>query len=59
MPLQTLYALTSFCLTGLEYLGGEGIENVGGAPRIYLETLEPNNDKEFTYYLESNRGWDI
>lgn len=37
---------------GLEYAGGEGIENVGGNPRIYLETLQPNNDKEFTYNVK-------
>lgn len=39
---------------GLEYSGGEGIESVGGNPRIYLETLQPNNDKEFTYSLKGN-----
>jgi uncharacterized repeat protein (TIGR01451 family) len=38
----------------LEYVEGEeGIENVGGTPRIYIETLEPNNDKEFTYTLKA------
>lgn len=37
-----------------EYVGGEeGIESVGGTPRIYIETLEPNNDKEFTYTLKA------
>lgn len=41
-----------FIPEGLEYAGGEGIENVGGNPRIYLETLQPNNDKEFTYNLK-------
>ena len=38
---------------GIEYLGGEGTENVGGVPRIYLEALESNNDKEFIYYLKA------
>ncbi|AKB31506.1 hypothetical protein MSSIH_0816 [Methanosarcina siciliae HI350] len=39
---------------GLEYVEGEdGIETVGGTPRIYIETLEPNNDKEFTYTLKA------
>lgn len=39
---------------GLEYVGGEeGIETVGGIPRIYIEALEPNNDKEFTYTLKA------
>jgi uncharacterized repeat protein (TIGR01451 family) len=39
---------------GLEYVGGkEGIETVNGTPRIYIETLEPNNDKEFTYTLKA------
>jgi uncharacterized repeat protein (TIGR01451 family) len=39
---------------GLEYVaGGEGIETVGGSPRIYIETLQPNNDKEFTYTLKA------
>ncbi|WP_410508969.1 BatD family protein [Methanosarcina hadiensis] len=41
-----------FIPEGLEYAGGEGIENVGGNPRIYLETLQTNNDKEFTYNLK-------
>lgn len=37
-----------------EYMEGEeGIETVGGNPRIYIETLEPNNDKEFTYTLKA------
>ena len=37
-----------------EYVEGEeGIESVGGTPRIYIETLEPNNDKEFTYTLKA------
>lgn len=39
---------------GLEYVDGEeGIETVNGTPRIYIETLEPNNDKEFTYTLKA------
>lgn len=39
---------------GLEYVGGkEGIETVNETPRIYIETLEPNNDKEFTYTLKA------
>jgi len=39
---------------GLEYVEGEeGIETVGGTPRVYIETLEPNNDKEFTYTLKA------
>jgi uncharacterized repeat protein (TIGR01451 family) len=39
---------------GLEYMGGkEGIETVNGTPRIYIETLEPNNDKEFKYTLKA------
>ncbi|MDQ1275495.1 MAG: hypothetical protein QG610_1069, partial [Euryarchaeota archaeon] len=33
--------------------GDEGIETVGGKPRIYLETLQPNNDKEFSYTLKA------
>lgn len=37
---------------GLEYVEGEGIEDVGGTPRIYIESLQPNNDKEFTYNLK-------
>lgn len=37
-----------------EYVEGEeGVEIVGGTPRIYIETLEPNNDKEFTYVLKA------
>nr|WP_304364434.1 BatD family protein [Methanosarcina sp. KYL-1] len=40
---------------GLEYMGGdEGIEVVGGNPRIYIDTLQPNNDKEFRYTLKAN-----
>ena len=35
--------------------GGEGIETVGGSPRIYIETLQPNNDKEFTYTLKAKK----
>jgi uncharacterized repeat protein (TIGR01451 family) len=39
---------------GLEFVKGEeGIETVNGTPRIYIETLEPNNDKEFTYTLKA------
>lgn len=39
---------------GMEYVSGdEGIETVGGKPRIYLETLQPNNDKEFSYTLKA------
>jgi len=39
---------------GMEYVNGdEGIETVGGKPRIYLETLQPNNDKEFSYTLKA------
>jgi uncharacterized repeat protein (TIGR01451 family) len=38
---------------GLEYVGGEGIEKVGGNPRIYIETLQPNNDKEYTYTIKA------
>ncbi|KKG10534.1 BatD family protein [Methanosarcina sp. 2.H.A.1B.4] len=39
---------------GMEYVGGdEGIETIGGNPRIYLETLQPNNDKEFRYTLKA------
>lgn len=39
---------------GLEYVGGgEGVETVGGSPRVYIETLEPNNDREFTYTLKA------
>ena len=39
---------------GLEYVeGGEGVETVDGSPRIYIETLQPNNDKEFTYTLKA------
>lgn len=39
---------------GLEYTGGdEGIEVVGGSPRIYLDTLQPNNDKEVSYTLKA------
>ncbi|RXA20952.1 DUF11 domain-containing protein [Methanosarcina sp. MSH10X1] len=37
-----------------EYVeGGEDIETVDGTPRVYIETLEPNNDKEFTYTLKA------
>jgi len=39
---------------GMEYVsGGEGIETVGGKPRIYIDTLQPNNDKEFSYTLKA------
>lgn len=39
---------------GMEYVGGdEGIETIGGKPRIYIETLQPNNDKEFRYTLKA------
>ncbi len=39
---------------GLEYAEGEkGIETVDGTPRVYIETLEPNNDKEFRYTLKA------
>lgn len=39
---------------GMEYVSGdEGIETVGGKPRIYIETLQPNNDKEFRYMLKA------
>ncbi|WP_162197655.1 BatD family protein [Methanosarcina horonobensis] len=39
---------------GMEYVSGdEGIETVGGKPRIYIETLQPNNDKEFTCTLKA------
>ena len=33
--------------------GEEGIETVDGTPRVYIETLEPNNDREFTYTLKA------
>ena len=39
---------------GMEFVSGdEGIEIIGGTPRIYLETLQPNNDKEFSYTLKA------
>ncbi|WP_440945605.1 BatD family protein [Methanosarcina sp. T3] len=39
---------------GMEFVGGdEGIETIGGTPRIYIETLQPNNDKEFRYTLKA------
>ncbi|MHC1755368.1 MAG: BatD family protein [Methanosarcina sp.] len=39
---------------GMEYISGdEGVETVGGNPRIYIETLQPNNDKEFSYTLKA------
>lgn len=39
---------------GLEYSGGEeDIEVVSGSPRIYLDTLQPNNDKEVSYTLKA------
>lgn len=39
---------------GMEYVSGnEGIETVGGKPRIYIDILQPNNDKEFSYILKA------
>lgn len=39
---------------GMKYIrGDEGIETIGGKPRIYIETLQPNNDKEFSYTLKA------
>lgn len=40
---------------GLEYEGGdEDIELIGGNPRIYIDTLQANNDKEYSYVLKAN-----
>jgi len=39
---------------GMKYISGdEGIETIGGKPRIYIDTLQPNNDKEFSYTLKA------
>lgn len=42
---------------GMEYVSGdEGIEIVGGKPRIYLDSLQPNNDKEFSYVIKAKEA---
>lgn len=39
---------------GMEYVSGdEEIETVSGKPRIYIDILQPNNDKEFSYVLKA------
>ncbi len=40
---------------GLEYEGGDkDIETIGGSPRIFIDTLQANNDKEYSYVLKAN-----